>query len=145
MILKYGADVNIKSLNGSTPLHWSCSSGDLEIVKLLVQYGADVNATTNSWLTDSVYGKSSGQTPLHWASENNKIEVVLYLLQQGSIPSAQDERGSTPFDISDSNNIKNLLSDYNNTKYLCFQFDSSSIGYASEFSQLLSLWEKISN
>lgn len=48
-----GADVNISSSNGSTPLHWASQQGALEIVEFLLSCGADVFATTNSY--KSVY------------------------------------------------------------------------------------------
>lgn len=64
-LITHGADINIRATNKSSPLHWAAQQGHLEAVKELVNGGADINATTNSWLTDSVYGKSSGQTALH--------------------------------------------------------------------------------
>ena len=83
LLLEKGSDPNVKAANGSTPLHWACQFGSLEIVKLLVSNGSDLNATTNSWLTDSVFGKSSGQTPLHWACEKGHLDIIVYLLRKG--------------------------------------------------------------
>ena len=43
----------------------------LEVVKILVENGADVN----------IRGKIIGMTPLHWASYNDDPQVVKYLLE----------------------------------------------------------------
>jgi ankyrin repeat protein len=72
--LSKNADINLKASNDSTPLHWAAGSGfvllnglltfvgNLEMTQLLVNHGANIHATTNTWYTDSVFGKSSGQT-----------------------------------------------------------------------------------
>jgi ankyrin repeat protein len=46
MLLEKGVDVNIvdKVVHGQTRLHWASSQGYLELVKLLVGHGADVDA-----------------------------------------------------------------------------------------------------
>jgi hypothetical protein len=40
-LLSYGADVNVRGENGQCPIHWAVQSGDLEVIKLIVQAGAD--------------------------------------------------------------------------------------------------------
>jgi hypothetical protein len=68
--------VNKKDSNGWTPLHEGARAGHLEVVKLLVQKGADVNEVT-------VYG----ETPLYWAEREHGQDhsVVEFLRNLGAI------------------------------------------------------------
>jgi hypothetical protein len=50
----------------------AAGNGELEVVKFLVQNGANVNAKNNF-----------GTTPLIWAAINNELEVVKFLVQNG--------------------------------------------------------------
>lgn len=61
---------------GANALHYACEETHLEIVKLLVENGFDVN-----------YGRKSGNTPLMWACDASRedVELVQYLLDKGSI------------------------------------------------------------
>jgi len=60
-----------------TPLQAACCEGNIDMVKLLVEKGADVNYTT----------RSCGCSPLWWAAESespNNLEIVRYLLKNGA-------------------------------------------------------------
>jgi ankyrin repeat protein len=51
VLLKGGANVNAKtSRDGETPIHKAIAGHDIEIVKLLIEYGADVNSSAVSEL-----------------------------------------------------------------------------------------------
>lgn len=68
--------VNIQSKEiKSTPLHFAAHRGYLNIVKLLLDAGADVNAQEGN------YSKS---TPLHWAATGGHLEVVKLLVEHGA-------------------------------------------------------------
>ncbi len=58
-LLSKGADVNARTLRGSmaTPLHTAAFAGNFEMVQLLVQHGADLDAIDSEHRT----------TPAHWA------------------------------------------------------------------------------
>ena len=47
LLIAKGADVNIKTAKGDTPLMAACGSGKEEVARLLVSKGADVNAKSN--------------------------------------------------------------------------------------------------
>lgn len=51
LLLKEGAGVNIKDLYGDTPLHFSCSYGNIEIVKLFIEKGANIYSKNNEGIT----------------------------------------------------------------------------------------------
>ena len=59
---------------GDTPLHWACHNGHVEIVRMLLDAGADIEA-------DEI--NCYGGKPLHWASEH-EAEVVQLLLERGA-------------------------------------------------------------
>ena len=76
-LLTYGANPNIKSTNGNTPLHICCRNGwkgHMEIIKILINAGADINARTEY-----------GATPLFLAAFNGHLDIVKLLVSKGAI------------------------------------------------------------
>lgn len=67
----------------TTPLCNAISKGDLETVKKFIEYGADVNETTN------------GTTPLMLAARYNRVEIIKLLLDKGARLETKDEKGFT--------------------------------------------------
>jgi ankyrin repeat protein len=67
-----GKDVNSKDIAGQTALMYASEQGRLEVVKYLVENGADVNAQSG--------GHGRG-TALIYASAANRITVMEYLLE----------------------------------------------------------------
>ena len=47
LLLENGANVNLKDRDNWTPLHIASRIGQLDLVKLLIQYGADASAEAN--------------------------------------------------------------------------------------------------
>src|SRR5688572_11763410 len=45
--LEQGADVNARSVDGTTALHWAVYQADLELIGNLIEKGADVNAAND--------------------------------------------------------------------------------------------------
>lgn len=73
-LLAKGADANAKTEYGATPLFFACDRGSVEVARLLVEAGADINAS------DTFY-KSN---PLTWAVSRNRAAVVKLLLDKGA-------------------------------------------------------------
>ena len=68
-LIKKGADVHALVRNGKTPLHCAATrEGCIEIVKILLQNGADIEAITNSKHV------LPGSTPLMACAEKNHYE-----------------------------------------------------------------------
>lgn len=66
-LLRKGANANaMNSRDGQTALHKAIDRGDIEIVRLLLEYGADVNAVTKH-----------GATSLHFARNSRAITELL--------------------------------------------------------------------
>jgi hypothetical protein len=79
-LLDAGVDVNSKFRYGATALSYACDHGQLEVVKVLLARGAEVN------VKDTFYGA----TPLTWASspatkrKPEHAEIVGLLLKHGA-------------------------------------------------------------
>ena len=70
---------------GMKALHTVCAKGLVEIAKLFVAAGADVNVKDRG-----------SMTPLHFAAKYNHVETVKYLLKQSAYVHAVDNCGKTP-------------------------------------------------
>jgi ankyrin repeat protein len=86
-----GAAVNSASKNSMQvmPLHSAVAGQHLEIARLLIDQGADVNAR-----------QSDGFTALHGAAQNGQIEMIQLLLAHGADTSARGEGGMTALDYA---------------------------------------------
>ncbi|KAL5167541.1 ADP-ribosylation factor GTPase-activating protein AGD3 [Glycine soja] len=81
------------NLDGCTLLHLACETADIGMVELLLQYGANVNATD-----------SRGQTPLHRCILKGRSTFARLLLSRGADPRAVDEQGRTPIELAAESN-----------------------------------------
>lgn len=68
------------------PLMQAAGKGQLDIVKVLVDKGADVNARNNEY----------GLTPLIYAASKGHLDVVKFLVDKGADVNAREENGLTP-------------------------------------------------
>ena len=72
--LDKGVDVNAKTQYGATALSYASDKGHTEVVRLLLERGADPN------VRDTFYGA----TPMSWAAPKGHVEVVRLLIEKGS-------------------------------------------------------------
>lgn len=79
-----GVDVNARSGDGSTALHWAAQNNDLAMAELLIHKGAKVNAATDL-----------GVTPLWVAASNSGTAMVERLLQAHANPNIAPQTGHT--------------------------------------------------
>lgn len=78
-LIAEGADLDVATGDGMTALHWAAQSGQTEIVELLLDAGANKDATTR-------IGK---YTPLHIASSQANGAIVRKLLDAGANANAK--------------------------------------------------------
>ena len=71
-----------------SPLILAVTKGRLDIVQMIVEYGANVNIQT-----DSLY------SPLHYAVMKEDTEIVKYLLENGAHPNTTTIYGNTPLHL----------------------------------------------
>jgi uncharacterized protein len=98
-LLKNGADVSLAARNAQkvTALHAGASRGDAEIVKMLLEAGADANARQHG-----------GFVPLHSAAANGNAPVAELLLLHGARAYAKTDDGKTPADMATERGHKDL-------------------------------------
>lgn len=85
LLIEAGADVNLASITGDTPLIISSKTGDLAIVSLLVNAGANVNAANTKMQTALMNAAVVADAP----------DVARFLLAKGAVVNAVDNEGES--------------------------------------------------
>ncbi|EGD76188.1 hypothetical protein PTSG_00895 [Salpingoeca rosetta] len=84
---------------GETALHLAIVKRQYELAKMLVQYGADINAHTTGTFFDQEIsvdkGLYFGSTPLHFAVCSGDLRMAEYLLNHNADASLPDSYGNT--------------------------------------------------
>jgi len=76
---------------GGTPLYWAAASGRLDVVLLLLDAGADVNAPNR--LGRTALHAATGPAPWH-------VQIAAEFIQRGAPVNAVDETGVTPLHLA---------------------------------------------
>jgi ankyrin repeat protein len=86
LIVEHSLDVNARGFSdGETPLHVASRMGFVEVARILLKHGADIEARDrNDW------------SPLERATTKGHVEVTRVLLEHGANVSAQDKGRRTP-------------------------------------------------
>lgn len=85
LIKDHNAVIDILTLRKQTPLHLAAASGQMEVCQLLLELGANIDATDDL-----------GQKPIHVAAQNNYSEVAkLFLQQHPQLVNATSKDGNT--------------------------------------------------
>jgi uncharacterized protein len=90
LFVKAGADPNVVSDEGLSPLRWAVEEDDLEMAALFLRHGADK--------TINAFGGFCGWTPLGMAASKLNLPMIELLLDAGADPEALDEDGRTARD-----------------------------------------------
>nr|XP_034184113.1 uncharacterized protein LOC117606144 isoform X1 [Osmia lignaria] len=137
-LLRNGADVNDKDVDGRVPLHYAVGNGYTDVVKILLENGADVTQVTNKGntplhtatsksykeivelllkhvsrdkLNDFINAKTttSGTASLHIAAKNGSLDIVKSLLTYGASYNIKNKEGKAPIDVSNNQDINSLF------------------------------------
>ncbi|MGE4490749.1 MAG: ankyrin repeat domain-containing protein [Kiritimatiellales bacterium] len=144
-LLARGVNIDERDAGGSTPLIIVAGPGprfsgvSVDIFNLLLNHGADVNATDEHGETPmseaaragragfvrqlmergaNIHTKDFlGRTPLHWAAWFGYPEVVRLLLDRGADTEACDEDGASPVDLASRKGYSEIVTLIQNAKY----------------------------
>lgn len=97
--LNSGVPVNTKNAKGQSLLYFACMRGNVEIVKLLLQKGANPNSKSNDGdfpLIEAVYFE-------------DKPEILEILLSEGADPNMQDTYGDTALIVAADEGYKKFI------------------------------------
>jgi len=104
-LLDKGENANFTFSNtGENALHYTISKTSdmderVEIVKILIKAGTDVNQKTIAGKPTLCFMRDAylkGETPLHRAAAYGNVAIVKMLLDVGAEPSVKDANGDTP-------------------------------------------------
>jgi len=136
VLLGYGADVNSRSREGLTALHYAVRSGDLPVIRLLLESGAEVAAVDPAGLTPVLHltktrarldhravlelladhganldaRNAVGETLLFFYARESDAHTVRWLLEHGADPSVTNKRGATAAAVARHSAVSQVLS-----------------------------------
>ncbi|KAF7301800.1 ANK-REP-REGION domain-containing protein [Mycena indigotica] len=97
---RYPDILDWSNIHGKTALHLASLKGHEELVRMLCDFGADVDLSDNK-----------GNTPLHYASSWGHIPIVQLLIERGCVYTAKNNDGFTALDYAYSFTTKDTLQD----------------------------------
>lgn len=98
-ILSTEVDVDARDSFGGTALHAAMFQDNMDIVKMLIDYGFDVNAK----------GTSNGYTPLHDAVWAENLPAAKMLIENGADPFIKNNEGQTPAEKAETEGKRELF------------------------------------
>lgn len=100
LLLNRGAPCEVVSDNALAvrPLNAAAAGAHTVVVHLLLDHGADVEATM-----------ADGYRPLHAAAHEGSAEMVALLLERGADPNARTNDGRTPLDVAEGDDVRAIL------------------------------------
>lgn len=149
LLLDHGVPVNPIKERSDSPLETAVIHGDVKIVRLLIERGANVRGKYLFLLSQAVaFNKveiakilvengadlnesdTDGETPLIIAVEMESYDMVKFLLEKGADVSRKDGRGDTVVQHAHGNNKKIIdLLRHHGVKIGFFKYAQSRLGY----------------
>jgi hypothetical protein len=99
--IQTGADLNAQDANGFTPLHCAVYNNYLDVVRILVNSGANINVKDVKI--------HEGWTPVHYASARGRLDILKALLQSSQDPHILNQSNQTPTDLAATREIEVFL------------------------------------
>ncbi|RLN92085.1 hypothetical protein BBJ28_00022364 [Nothophytophthora sp. Chile5] len=85
LLVRFGANVDARTQDGKTALHFTTNDDIYEVTKLLLNYGADIDAQDKN-----------GKTALHYCVKEDSLLVTNLLVSRGAQIDLEDGSGITP-------------------------------------------------
>ena len=99
LIINYISDINDNyNYDFMSPLHLACEIGNIEIVQLLLENGADIDVLDNYFMT-----------PLHYASNRNHFKTIKLLIKHKAKINVFDDHDRLPIHLTTDQNITKYL------------------------------------
>lgn len=103
--LSEGADINQSDRWGWTPVMWSVYYNYYDVVKYMLENGANANARTQK-----AYGSiAKGSTPLIIAAYYDYPGIVQRLMKHGANPKLENEQGETAYTVAEKFNFSDIM------------------------------------
>ncbi|ODM95645.1 putative ankyrin repeat protein [Orchesella cincta] len=99
ILVKNGADVNIRDSSGFSACHWAVLVGDMACLQKLISLGAELKSTSKEQKGETVH------PILHTAVDEGRTEMVFYLLDRGLV------------EVNEEAIYKNVLSELSFTRF----------------------------
>ncbi len=99
LVLEHGADVNVKSYTGKTPLMVAAANNSVDIMKMLLVHEADINALDKR-----------NYNALMYAAENGHYYACEYLFGMGIDSDVVSIDDKTALDIANENKYEPIIS-----------------------------------
>lgn len=74
LLIKMGANPNIRDKDGNTPLHWASARNHMRMMRVLIDMGVDINDNKNK----------HNATPYQYASRYKSTNAEYLLLEKGA-------------------------------------------------------------
>ncbi|KAJ4328655.1 hypothetical protein N0V84_000845 [Fusarium piperis] len=98
-LLKAGANPNYTCNDGRNAMYWALYCGNMELFKLLIKHGGDVNYR---WAHDDC-------TLVMMASERGNMDILRVLVDAGADVGGQNKKGESALDLAKQNNKKQMV------------------------------------
>ena len=108
LLFKFGADVNIPNFFGISPFIGVCLSGDVELTKLFIDNGANLNQNFFYYYEDTY---NIGFTPIKAAISEGHFGIIELLIENGcEIKKGTPGDDQTPLEYALELNDDNIIS-----------------------------------
>ena len=130
-----GSPVDTRGISGKSLLHAAVHAGDLKMVRVLLDYGLNVNALDDLGSTPLNFALEyrsevidprfvrllldhgadpnvpgwRGITQLHRASQSGRIEITRLLVEYGASVEVRDKEGRTPMDVASGEQREEII------------------------------------
>jgi ankyrin repeat protein len=133
-----GYPIDMLAADG-TPMHWALACDGVEMLRYLIDKGAEVDARSDQGTTPLMHAvqkkdiekttflieqgadpnavDNRGFTALHRVAEAGYIKLVKFLIEKGALPEIESHKGDTPFSLAKKRGQMKVVKLLNNYKH----------------------------